>query len=529
MSYNIQNYNDLYLIGIDDPLYQSTDINEIIFHIYTGSGGAIQFRTNINGSIYVINVSTNNVILEPLRTDIHWLVNWYFEKLNQIEKLSSMNTNIDPDKLLRYISIKYMNNNYLGYNNYKELFLNVGENNTITTSETNNNLYTLRFNGVSLIPQTPYNCVLIYNKEPAKLSFELDDDVNIDLIKLYNISLDPNLPHIELYSHNVNDTNIITLNYNEIKNVVLKDEQQIIKTNIKDTLNIGLKVVRNNISSQFASSNQIQSQTENTPSTTQITLEEYTWENTLDDFFSKMNIFDAWQIEQEQLIGVNINSGNVIISEDRYFQIIKPSKVSNIQVRKIGDVAEITFDQVQNTTVEFYKLYRNNEIDEIVSNNQNTLELDIDYTTIYGEYYITANNSTYTQIVSDESYLTIVQPIKPTLFSINYVSGDTYRFTWNSLNVSYPNRKYRIYRKHNDSDDSTYQILNFQHGIEDIIRLKSYLQIDIRSTDIFRTFVITEIIIDTGFESDFSDPIVIKEPYSIQSHEIAINYMNAAN
>jgi hypothetical protein len=541
MSYNIQNYNNLYLIGIDDSLYESTDYNEIIFYIYTGSGGAIQFRTNINGSIYVLNVSTNNVILEPLRTDIHWLVNWYYETLSlkQIKKLSSMITNLDSDTLLRYISIKYMDNNYLGYNNYKELFLNLGTNNTITTSETNNNLFTLRFNGVSLIPQTPYNFVLRYNKEPAKLSFALDDDINIDFIKLYNISLDPNFPHLELSSHNVvSDTNIVTISDNGIKIYVLQDEQQIIKTNTIDTLNIGLKVVRNNISSQFASSNPSQSQTENSPSTTQITLVEYAWDTTLDVFFSKIqNISDSGVVDQGELIGGNNNSGNVIISEDRYFQIIKPSKVSNIQVRKTSenifsinrfDIAEFTFDNVLNTSVEYYKLYKTNEIDEIIYSDQNTFALLIDYNTIYGEYYITANNSTYTQIVSDKSYFTIVQPIKPTLFSINYISEDTYRFTWNSLNVSDPNRKYRIYRKDNDSDDDTYQILNITDGTEDIIKLKSYLQIYISTDNIFSTFAITEIIIETGFESEYSDPIVIREPYKILSSEIAINYMNAA-
>jgi hypothetical protein len=513
MSYNNQNYDDpLYLIGIDDhPLDNSLDdYTEITFSFHTGSGGAIQFRTNINGSTYVLNYDEQGVIkLEPLRTDIFWIVYWYYET---------------------YFSIKYMDGNYLGYNNYKELFLNLGEYNTITTSETNSNLFTLKFRGKSLIPQTPYNYRLTYNSNPATLSFQIDDDiddidddVNIDFIKLYNISLVPNFPHIELSSHKVSTDTYIRGSYSEKKEFVLKDEQQIIKTNIIDKLNIGLKVVKHNISSQFASSNPNQSQTENSPSRTKITLEEYDW-NGIDYFFSKINnMYDSGVVDQVELIGGNNNSGNVIISEDRYFEIIKPSKVSNIRVRKMSDIAEFTFDSNLDTSVEYYKLYKNNGIDAIASNGENTFELTIDYNTIYGEYYITANNSNYTEIVSDESYFTIVQPIKPTIFSIQHVSEDTYRFTWNSPNVSDPNRKYRIYRKDNDSD-STYQIFD---GTEDIIKLKSYLQRYISKTDIFGTFAITEGIIDTGFESEYSDPIVIREPHLIPDDDIAINYMNA--
>jgi hypothetical protein len=201
-------------------------------------------------------------------------------------------------------------------------------------------------------------------------------------------------------------------------------------------------------------------------------------------------------------------------SDDYHYTLTKPNIIANIQLTKVDDTVLITFDEITNVQIMTYELFY---LDTLISRNiEPFFELFIT-PEIFTTFTISARNYFYSAIVSDPISFIIEQPITPTMFSIQYVSSEKFMFSWQSIHQD-TNREYIIYRAENYSSVYTTFINN-------IPSKTTFIEVNIPISEIFANYYITENIISYGFESDFSDPIVLLPPQ--KATNVVINYMNA--
>jgi hypothetical protein len=239
----------VYLIGVDDP--EKSNYQHIEFFIHYGSGSALQFRTYIAGNTYTLNVIDSVIILEQSEyLNIYWLIDWYHQ--NDDFEVDILPTMLDQTSL-KYITIKYLDDRRLGYNEYSEYYVVLGDNYTLTISDVNTVLMTFMFNGISQIPSSPTEYTIDYdmNDPGAYISFKTPN-VDSDEIKLYDLSLTSSKPHFELYTIDVNQNMYSILNEYRIYQLLINDS--VIKTALNSTseLTLAIKTMKNNVLSPFA-------------------------------------------------------------------------------------------------------------------------------------------------------------------------------------------------------------------------------------------------------------------------------------
>jgi hypothetical protein len=205
------------------------------------------------------------------------------------------------------------------------------------------------------------------------------------------------------------------------------------------------------------------------------------------------------------------------LSDEYYYTVTKPNIIANIQLTKVDDTILITFDEITNVQIMTYELFH---LDTLLSVNIEPFFELLIAPEIFTTFTVSARNFFYSAIVSDPISFIIEQPITPTMFSIQHVSSEKYVFSWQSINSQDTNREYIIYRAENYSSSYTTFINNIPSST-------TFIEVDIPISDIFANYSITENIISYGFESDFSDLIILLPPQSATN--VVINYMNATD
>jgi hypothetical protein len=323
----------VYLIGVDDP--EKSNYQQIDFFIHYGSGSAIQFRTNISGNTYTLNVIDSVIILEQSEyLNIYWLIDWYHE--NDDFEVDIFPTMLDQISL-KYITIKYLDDRRLGYNEYSEYYVVLGDNYTLTISDVNTVLMTFMFNGISQIPSLPTEYTLYYdmNDPGAFISFKTHD-IDSDEIKLYDLSLTSSKPHVELYSIDVNQNMYSILNEYRIYQLFINDS--VIQSALNNTgeLTLAIKTMKNNIVSPFA----IKGDNTDTLYEDDYTTTIYNYDNsiftfTLTEFFNNL-----------YLTPINLSDLSDENTQDISTSLIPPSEFGDIQL-----LVKVSYDQDETATI----------------------------------------------------------------------------------------------------------------------------------------------------------------------------------